>query len=603
MAARAVKHFLGFDGRIRQRSAANRAIVFGGIEHDHAFFIGRGRGLAAAIIANHQALVTQQAHGGAAVLARHAQVIGRIATIVQGVTTRSENGYFGPRLGCIVGTEVQLDRETCRKARLARDARFDGRFFIGVRTTKIFCRPICPAPSPHEKNIEYYPSAAAAAITGLRPCLRCNPECAPGTPAWNGSSSTVSRALREIAEGALDAAGVGALAGRLGVGDRHLRRLFLEHLGAPPIAVAQTHRLLSAKRLLDETDLPLRTVALAAGFRSVRRFNQTIRQTWQRTPRELRKTRREDRDRKTRGVGLSFRLRYRPPFDWGALLSFLDARAIPGVEKVENGRYRRSIVVAGVPGVIELSHSACELILEIDHPRPESLLGIVSRVRRLCDLDADTVAIASALRADDLLRPMVIARPGLRLPGAWDGFELGIRAILGQQISVRGASTLAGRVVAQFGQPLDSGRCGVTHLFPRAQVLANANLASIGLPQKRADTLCAFSAAVVSGALVLDNSVTPDEVRERLRSIPGIGEWTSEYIAMRALNDPDAFPAADLVLLRAARAGAARELKAIAERWRPWRAYAALHLWQGVKDGSGLHMDGKPRRKAAVGGG
>ncbi|HTC33936.1 MAG TPA: AlkA N-terminal domain-containing protein [Bryobacteraceae bacterium] len=498
---------------------------------------------------------------------------------------------------------MQLDRETCRKARLAHDARFDGRFFIGVRTTKVFCRPICPAPSPREQNVEYYPSAAAAAMAGLRPCLRCRPECAPGTPAWNGSSSTVSRALREISEGALDAAGVRDLAERLGIGDRHLRRLFLEHLGAPPIAVAQTNRLLSAKRLLDETDLPVSTVALAAGFGSVRRFNHTIHETWQRTPRELRKTRRAERGPRACNTGPSFRLRYRPPFDWDALLGFLEARAIPGVECVENGRYRRSIVVGGVPGVIELSHGVCEVVLQIDHPRPESLLGIVSRVRRLCDLDADPGAIASALATDDLLRPLVDARPGLRVPGAWDGFELGIRAILGQQVSVRGASTLAGRLVARFGRPLDSGRPGVTHLFPGAEDLASTDLASIGLPQKRADTLCAFSAAVASGALALDNSATPEQIRERLRSIPGIGEWTAEYIAMRALHDPDAFPAADLVLLRAAGVRAARELKAIAERWRPWRAYAALHLWQGVKDGSCLQMDGKPRRKAAVGGG
>jgi AraC family transcriptional regulator of adaptative response / DNA-3-methyladenine glycosylase II len=258
---------------------------------------------------------------------------------------------------------VQLDPETCRKARLARDARFDGRFFIGVRTTKIFCRPICPAISPREQNVDYYPSAAAAAAAGLRPCLRCRPECAPGTPAWNGSSSTVSRALREIAAGALDAAGVGDLADRLGVGERHLRRLFLEHLGAPPIAVAQTHRLLSAKRLIDETDLPLSTVALAAGYGSVRRFNHVFRETWNRSPRDLRGTRRG-----VRGAGLCFRLRYRPPFDWDALLGFLSTRSIPGVEYVENGIYRRSILVAGVPGLIELSHTlpkvaASEVIL------------------------------------------------------------------------------------------------------------------------------------------------------------------------------------------------------------------------------------------------
>jgi AraC family transcriptional regulator of adaptative response / DNA-3-methyladenine glycosylase II len=497
---------------------------------------------------------------------------------------------------------VQLDRETCRKARLARDARFDGRFFIGVRTTKIFCRPICPAISPREGNVDYYPSAAAAAAAGLRPCLRCRPECAPGTPAWNGSSSTVSRALHEIAEGALDAAGVGHLADRLGVGERHLRRLFLEHLGAPPIAVAQTHRLLSAKRLLDETDLPLSTVALAAGYGSVRRFNHVFRETWNRTPRELRQARRG-----ARGKGLAFRLRYRPPFDWGALLGFLSTRSIPGVENVENGIYRRSILVAGVPGIIELSHAlpkvaASEVILEIDHPRPECLLGIVSRVRRLCDLDADPVAIASGLSSDVLLRPLVDARPGLRVPGAWDGFELGIRAILGQQISVRGASTLAGRLVERHGRPLESARRGLTHLFPRAEELAGADLTSIGLPKKRAETLSAFSAAVASGQLVLDGSAAPEETRERLRSIAGIGEWTAGYVAMRALNDPDAFPAADLVLLRAAGAGTARELQRFGERWRPWRAYAALHLWQGVNDGNLLHLDTQPSGKAAAGG-
>ena len=505
-----------------------------------------------------------------------------------------------------------LDRQTCREARLARDARFDGRFFIGVRTTKIFCRPICPAVSPREENVEYYPSAAAAATAGLRPCLRCRPECAPGTPAWNGSSSSVSRALREIAEGALDTGGVDALAGRLGVGERHLRRLFLEHLGAPPIAVAQTHRLLSAKRLLDETDLPLSTVALAAGYGSVRRFNHTFRETWNRTPRELRQA----RVHRVSSAGLCFRLRYRRPLDWNALVGFLASRAIPGVEWVESGSYRRSILVAGTPGIIELSHNATDVILKIDHARPECLLGIVSRVRRLCDLDADPVAIASALSSDVLLRTFVAARPGLRVPGAWDGFELGIRAILGQQISVRGASTLAGRLVARFGRQLESTRPGVTHLFPRAEDLAGADLASIGLPQKRAETLSAFSAAVAGGQLVLDGSADPEETRERLRSIAGIGEWTAGYIAMRALSDPDAFPSADLILLRAAGASTAGGLQALAERWRPWRAYAALHLWQGVNDGNFrpnrsqpnllhpglLQLDTKPGRRAAAGG-
>lgn len=493
---------------------------------------------------------------------------------------------------------MMLDRETCRKARLARDPRFDGRFFIGVRTTKIFCRPICPARSPREENIEYYPSAAAAAAAGLRPCLRCRPECAPGTPAWNGSSTTVARALREIAEGALDDDSVRQLSARLGVGDRHLRRLFVEHLGAPPVAVAQTHRLLSAKRLLDETSLPITAIAMASGFGSVRRFNETFRRTWSRSPREQRKL-----HRPPEAAGLRFRLRYRPPFDWNALLAFLEPRAIPGVECVRDGVYRRTIAPGGVPGIIEVSQENSELLLEIDHPRPERLLAIVSRVRRLFDLDADPLAIGTNLGLDPLLRRLVGARPGLRVPGAWDPFEIAVRAILGQQVSVRGASTLTGRLVAQFGRPLEAAHDGVTHLFPRAANLAEADVASIGIPRKRADTIRAVAAAVATKRLRLDGSAAADEARAQLRSLAGIGEWTAGYIAMRALGDPDAFPSGDLVLLRAAQARTARELENRAEQWRPWRSYAAMHLWQGVRDGHLLSMDRKPHRKVAAGGG
>ena len=487
---------------------------------------------------------------------------------------------------------MTLDRETCRKARLVRDPRFDGRFFIGVRTTRIFCRPICPARPPLERNVDYFPSAAAAAAAGLRPCLRCRPECAPGTPAWNGSSTTVARALREIAEGALDDAGVSSLAERLGVTDRHLRRLFIEHLGAPPIAVAQTHRLLSAKRLLNDTALPVSTVALASGFRSIRRFNDTFRRTWGRNPRELRKQRHAPE-----GIGLRFRLRYRPPFDWPALLGFLEARAIPGVESVRDGVYRRSIAPGRVAGLIQVSHAQSELILEIDHARPETMLATVSRVRRLFDLDADPMAIVSSLSADPLLLPLVRARPGLRVPGAWDAFELAIRAVLGQQVSVRGASTLAGRLVERFGRPLSTGSLGVTHLFPGAEDLAEADVASIGIPAKRAETVRSIAATVAAGGR--------PEARptfQQLCALPGIGEWTAGYIAMRAFGDPDAYPAGDLVLLRAASAASRRELERRSERWRPWRAYAALHLWQGVRDGLLLSVDEKPRRKAVAGG-
>jgi len=492
---------------------------------------------------------------------------------------------------------VTLDRETCRRARLARDARFDGRFFIGVRTTGIFCRPICPARSPREENVDYYSSAAAAVAAGLRPCLRCRPECAPGTPPWNGASTTVVRALREISQGALDDAGVRRLAGRLGVGDRHLRRLFVQHLGAPPVAVAQTHRLLSAKRLLDETNLPIAAIASAAGFGSMRRFHEVFRRTWGRSPREQRKAR-----PLARASGLQFRLRYRPPFDWSALLAFLAARAIPGVERVADGVYSRVIALRGIPGFIEVLHRDSEIVLKIDHPRAEDLLPVVSRVRRVFDLDADPLAIASCLGADPLLRSLIAARPGLRVPGAWDPFELGIRAILGQQISVAGASTLAGRLVARFGRPLEPAPAGLTHQFPVPADLADADIASIGIPSKRAETVRAFAAAVATKRVTLDSSAAPEQVGQQLRSVPGIGEWTAGYIAMRSLGDPDAFPSGDLVLVRAAGAATARALEQRAEQWRPWRAYAVMHLWQGVRDGHLLPMDRQSRGKAAAGG-
>ena len=408
----------------------------------------------------------------------------------------------------------------------------------------------------------------------------------------------MARALREISEGALDADGVRKLAERLGVGDRHLRRLFVEHLGAPPIAVAQTQRLLSAKRLLNDTHLPVTAIAMASGFGSVRRFNDAFRKTWGRSPRELRKTRRSEG-----AAGLRFRLRYRPPFDWEALLGFLAARAIPGVESVADGIYRRSVALSGVAGSIEVHHQDTEVILDVHHPKSENLLAIVSRVRRLFDLDADPLAIGACLGSDVLLRPLVRARRGLRVPGAWDGFELGIRAILGQQVTVAGASTLAGRLAARFGRPLEAGRPGVTHLFPHAADLAEADVAAIGLPRQRAGTIRQFAKAVARGDIVLDHISAPDDLRRSLLAIPGIGAWTAGYIALRALSDPDAFPSGDLMLLRAAGTPSARELEQRAERWRPWRAYAAMHLWQGVRDGHLLSMDGKSDRKAAAGGG
>jgi AraC family transcriptional regulator of adaptative response / DNA-3-methyladenine glycosylase II len=491
---------------------------------------------------------------------------------------------------------VELSHTICRSARLARDPRFDGKFFIGVRTTGIYCRPICPAPSPKEQNVSYYPSAAAAAEAGLRPCLRCRPECSPGTPAWLGSPVTVSRALRLISEGAMEDAGVDALAERLGIGSRHLRRLFLEHLGATPVAVAQTRRLLAAKKLIDETALPLTEIAIASGFGSIRRFNAAFRATWDRSPRELRRGRSA-----IAGGPCTLELRYRPPFDWAAMVGFLSGRAIGGVEHVESELYRRTFVTSRVTsrgsGWFEVRPGGKNALkLAIHCPDASDLLTIATRVRRLFDLDADPQTIATHLRHDPLLAPLVKAHPGLRVPGAWDGFEIGVRAILGQQVSVAGASTLAGRLVAAYGQPVAFDVEGLTHTFPSPVTLAKADIT--GMPAARAEAIRQFSRAVASGEVTFNAAVDSEAFHKQLCALPGIGPWTAQYVAMRALSDPDAFPASDLVLRRACGNNET-------ESWRPWRAYAAMHIWQGVKDGKvdGLHMDGKSRRKAVAGGG
>jgi AraC family transcriptional regulator, regulatory protein of adaptative response / DNA-3-methyladenine glycosylase II len=507
----------------------------------------------------------------------------------------SENGELaGPRGDIIVA--VEFTSEICRAARLSRDARFDGKFFIAVRTTRVFCRPVCPARSPKEEHIVYYPSAAAALQAGFRPCLRCRPE-SWGTAAWDGTSTTVSRALRLIDEGALESAGVDALAERLGIGSRHLRRLFIHHLGATPIAVAQAQRLLSAKKLIDETTLPLTEIAIASRYGSVRRFNAAFRSSYGRSPRELRR----DSRRASSAGPCTLTLRYRPPYDYDALLEFVSKRAIAGVECVRGDVYRRSFVLGGVAGWLEVrpraSHS---LALRVDYVPPARLLQVVARVRRMFDLDADPLTINASLKRDPLLTALIRARPGLRVAGAWDGFELGVRAIVGQQVSVAGASTLAARLAAKFGRPLPFEIDGLACTFPAPRELMDADLA-IGIPKSRAEAIREFARAVASGDLVFDGAHDAETCAGGVCAIRGLGPWTAQYIAMRALSDPDAFPAGDLALLRAAGTKTAAELERRAERWRPWRAYAAMHLWQGGHDV--LHMDGQSHRKAAAGGG
>ena len=528
---------------------------------------------------------------------------------------------------------MELDRDVCIRALRTRDARFDGRFFIGVRTTGIFCRPICPA-RPKVENCDFYPSAAAALEAGLRPCLRCRPEASPGTPAWIGTSATVSRALRLIADGALDHGSVGELAERLGIGARHLRRLFDRHLGASPVSVAQIRRILFAKRLIDESALSMSEIALASGFRSQRRFNEALRDTYGMSASELRR-RAAKRQRRTPLVAeaveaapIEVQLPYRAPLEWSALLSYFAVRATPGVEHVDLsadggcGCYRRTIDIAA--GASAGGARAAGWVEVFDRPEDESLcarfsipqgselLSAVERLRRVFDLGADPLAIAELLGRDPLLRRSVRARPGLRVPGAWDGFELAVRAVLGQQVSVKGATTLAARLVERFGDEpstLASAPAGLRRLFPTPEQLAEADIASIGMPRARAGAIRALALAVVEGRVDLGGATELERSLHALRSLPGIGEWTAQYVALRALREPDAFPSGDLALRRALagriataaapqakakrtkRAAAsrkpaeasvlpsARELEAISERWRPWRAYASLHLW------------------------
>jgi AraC family transcriptional regulator, regulatory protein of adaptative response / DNA-3-methyladenine glycosylase II len=366
------------------------------------------------------------------------------------------------------------------------------------------------------------------------------------------------------------------LALRLGIGSRQLRRLFLQHLGATPVAVLQTRRLHFAKRLIDETDLPFTEAALAAGFGSIRRFNSSFRTLYNRTPTELRTL--AHRPGATGAGQYRFRLRFRPPFDWEALLAFLAPRAIPGVEAVDATSYRRTIALGGKSGHIEVRCGEA-LELGIAFPDARALMTIVERVRRLFDLRADPADIAARLGRDPLLAARVESRPGLRVPGAWDGFELGVRAILGQQVSVKGATTLSGRLVGAFGEALDAGD-GLTHLFPTAARLAEADCSTIGLPAARAEAIRQLASAVASGELVFGGVVDPTAFIERLKELPGIGDWTAQYIAMRALGEPDAFPAGDLGLAHATGVGSPKILESRAESWRPWRAYAAMHLWQ-----------------------
>jgi AraC family transcriptional regulator, regulatory protein of adaptative response / DNA-3-methyladenine glycosylase II len=487
----------------------------------------------------------------------------------------------------IFGFDVRaLDR-----ARASRDARFDGKFFIAVTSTGIYCRPVCKVRDAKRSNIRYYPTAAAAAEAGFRPCLRCRPEAAPGTPAWLGTLGVVRRALRLIDEGILDDRSVEQMAERLGIGARHLHRLFVQHLGASPIAVAQTRRLHFAKRLLDETRLPITSIAMAAGFGSIRRFNDVFRRTYRRPPREIRKLRSAEAGA-ARGDEIVLRLAYRPPYDWTHLQRFLAARAIPGIEIADDRSYARTVATPeGGWAIVHVRPLDGEdaLRFRVTCADASVLLHLSAVARRVFDLAADPSTIACAFADDAVLARLVERRPGLRIPGVWDPFECALRAIVGQQVSFAAGLTLIRRVVERAGRPIATPVAGLDRLFPRAVEVLAADLHGLGLTGSRIAAIKALATAVVDGTL--DFSASADEIVGKLTRIPGIGPWTGQYVALRALGEPDAFLASDLVIRRVTSDGGttmtASALEKRSQLWRPWRAYAAIHLWAAAMDAKG----------------
>jgi AraC family transcriptional regulator, regulatory protein of adaptative response / DNA-3-methyladenine glycosylase II len=475
------------------------------------------------------------------------------------------------------------DPEGCYRALQSSDSRFDGWFFVAVTSTGVYCRPSCPSVTPKRSNVRFYPTAAAAQQAGYRACMRCRPDAVPGSPEWNRRADLAGRAMRLIADGVVDREGVSGLARRLAFSERHVHRQLVAELGAGALALARAQRAQTARLLIETTDLPFIEVAFAAGFSSLRQFNETVRATFALTPTELRRrVRRRVRPLSAPGT-LSLRLPHRPPLDARALIGFLGARAVPGVEEVANGSFRRTLRLPLGAGLVALTpddgHVRCVLRLE----DLRDLAAAVQRCRRLLDLDADPVAVDAALAGDPLLAPLVRAAPGRRVPGAVDGGELAARAILGQQVSVPAARTTAGRLTAALGQPLAEPDGGLTHLFPDPEALAGADPSAILGPAARGGTLQELTRMLATGELAIDPGADREEVRRRLGGIRGIGPWTTEYIAMRALADGDALPATDLGLRRAlerlGRSSDAVEVVRLARRWRPWRAYALQHLW------------------------
>lgn len=483
-----------------------------------------------------------------------------------------------------------LDHDSCYRAVSSKDARFDGCFFTAVRTTGIYCRPSCPAVTPKRRNVEFFRTAAAAHDQGYRACKRCRPDASPGSPEWDRRGDVVSRAMRLMADGTVDRDGVGGLARRLHYSERHLTRLVSEQLGSGPLAIARALRATTARVLIETSDLSFTTVAFAAGFGSVRQFNDTVREVFASSPTALREaaTRRARRGAPLAQPGtVDVDLAVRTPYDFGPALEFLAARAIPGVEHVDGGRYERTLGLPHGHGIVTVSGAATAVNgrafvrAQFRLQDWRDLAPAVRRIRRLFDLDADPVAVDDVLGSDPALAHLVLAAPGRRVPGSVEPFETAVRAVIGQQISVRGARTIAGRLVAAEGMPLGLAHPTLTHVFPSPDAIGEMDSSWLPMPTRRRDTVVDLATRISLGKVSLDVGADRADVRSSLLEVPGIGPWTADYVIMRGLGDPDVFLATDLGAKHAmARVG----LSAGCERaWSPWRSYALHHLWAALE--------------------
>ncbi|MCF3148556.1 DNA-3-methyladenine glycosylase 2 family protein [Streptomyces platensis] len=477
---------------------------------------------------------------------------------------------------------MHTDTERCLRAVQSKDARFDGWFFTAVLTTRIYCRPSCPVVPPKPENMRFYPSAAAAQQAGFRACKRCRPDASPGSPEWNERADLVARAMRLIADGVVDREGVPGLAARLGYSTRQTERQLLAELGAGPLALARAQRAQTARLLVETTALPMAEVAFAAGFASIRTFNETVREVFALSPTELRQRARPGPRAPVPGA-LALRLPFRQPLNPDNLFGHLAATAVPGVEEWRDGAYRRTLHLPYGHGIVALSPRPDHIDCRLSLTDLRDLAGAIARCRRMLDLDADPEAVDGLLREDPLLAPLVDKAPGRRVPRTVDADEFAVRAVLGQQVSTAAARTHAGRLVRAHGEPIDDPDGGLSHLFPSAAALAGLDPEQLAMPRTRRATLTGVIAALGSGALQLGVGSDRDAARAQLAALPGIGPWTVECIAMRALGDPDAFTPTDLGLRRAAAGLGLPHTPAALIRhsaiWRPWRAYAVQYLW------------------------